>query len=64
MQKLKILLKKKMTVLKKIVGVFPSNFVNRYISFHKLMKKEHAKYPFIILNTGRAGQKGTGWWCI
>ena len=32
------------------VGVFPSNYVTRFISFHEMMHLKH-KYPFIIMNT-------------
>ena len=49
-----ILLKRKMLILKKNVGIFLSNYVNRFVNFHKLMKEKHATYPFRILNADRA----------
>ena len=42
------------------VGVFPSNYINRFISFHEMSKEK--KYPFIIMNTDRANKDGTHWW--
>ena len=43
------------------VGVFPSNYVTRFISFHEMMRLKH-KYPFIIMNTDRSDKNGTHWW--
>ena len=36
-------------VKKNFVGVFPSNYVTRFISFHKMMI-ERNRYLFIIMN--------------
>ena len=44
------------------VGVFPSNHINKFISFHKLVKDANKKYPFIIMNTDRSDKAGTHWW--
>ena len=44
------------------VGVFPSNHINKFISFHKLVKETDKKYPFIIMNTDRSDKAGTHWW--
>ena len=44
------------------VGVFPSNHINKFISFQKLVKDENKKYPFIIMNTDRSEKAGTHWW--
>ena len=44
------------------VGVFPSNHINKFISFHKLVKDADKKYPFIIMNTDRSDKAGTHWW--
>ena len=45
------------------IGVFPSNFINKFISFHSLIKdKPKVKYPFIIMNTDRSDRTGTHWW--
>ena len=45
---------------KKIVSVFPSNFVTRFISFHEMIEKNHD--PFIIMNTDRSDKNSTHWW--
>ena len=45
------------------IGVFPSNFINRFISHHSIIKnKPKVKYPFIIMNTDRPDRNGTHWW--
>ena len=43
------------------VGVFPSNYVTRFIYFHEMMRLKQ-KYPFIIMNTERSDRNGTHWW--
>ena len=43
------------------VGVFPSNYVIRFISFHEMMRFRR-KYPFVIMNTDRSDKNGTHWW--
>ena len=44
------------------VGVFPSNYINKFISFHEMAKEKSRKYPFIIMNTDRSNKDGTHWW--
>ena len=45
------------------VGVFPSNFINKFISYHSIIKnRSKVKYPFIIMNTDRSDRVGTHWW--
>ena len=45
------------------IGVFPSNYINRFISYHSIMKDRlKVKYPFIIMNTDRSDRAGTHWW--
>ena len=44
------------------VGVFPSNYINKFISFHQMAKEKTKKYPFIIMNTDRSDKAGTHWW--
>ena len=44
------------------VGVFPSNYIIKFISFHEMAKKKTKKYPFIIMNTDRSDKSGTHWW--
>ena len=46
---------------KKFVGVFPSNYVTRFISFHEMMIEKN-RYPFIIMNADHSNKKGTHWW--
>ena len=43
------------------VGVFPSNYLTRFISFHEIMRSKQ-KYPFIIMNIDRSDRNGTHWW--
>ena len=40
------------------VGVFPSNYVIRFISFHEMMRFK-PKYLFVIMNTDRSDKNGT-----
>ena len=44
-------------VKKKCIGVFPSNFVNKFINFHNMLLQSSSEYPFIIMNTDRANKK-------
>ena len=44
------------------VGVFPSNYINKFISFHEMAKEKTKKYSFIIMNTDRSDKPGTHWW--
>ena len=44
------------------VGVFPSNYIIKFISFHEMAKEKTKKYPFIIMNTDRSDKSGTHWW--
>ena len=46
---------------KKFVGVFLSNYVTRFISFHEMMIEKN-RYPFIIMNMGQSNKNGTHWW--
>ena len=43
------------------VGVFPLNYVIRFISFHEMMRFKN-KYPFVIMNTDQSDKNGTHWW--
>ena len=45
-------------------GVFASNEINYFISFHSLFKNKDAKYLFLISNIDRADRPGTHWWSI
>ena len=44
------------------VGVFPSNHTFQFVNFHNLIRRKHAPYPFMIMNTDRAGKQDTPWW--
>ena len=50
-------------IQKSFVGVFPSNFINRFINYHSIMKENlDIQYPFLMMNTDRYNKKGTHWW--
>ena len=49
-------------LLQNFVGVFPSNKMNKFLDFKKMMKGK--KYPFLIANTDRSDKQGTHWWSI
>ena len=44
------------------VGVFLSNYVVKFINFHRMMTEKKGRYPFIIINTDRSDKGGTHWW--
>ena len=46
---------------KNFVGIFPSNYVTKFISFHEMMIEKNC-YPFIIKNMDHSNKKGTHWW--
>ena len=43
---------------KNFIGIFPSNFITRFIAFHQLIKEKRGSYPFMIINTDRSNKKG------
>ena len=47
---------------KNFLGVFPSDKINKFIMFEKMMPGK--KYPFIISNTDRSDEGSTHWWSI
>ena len=49
-------------VKKLFIGIFPSNFVNRFVSFHNMISESGAKYSFVITNTDRSDKRGTNRW--
>ena len=51
-----------MTLKKNFIGIFHSNFINRFISFHDMISKSGAQYPFVIMNADGSDKKGTHWW--
>ena len=44
------------------IGVFPANYINKFINLHDILIGSDASYPFVITNTDRADKKGTYWW--
>ena len=44
------------------VGVFPSNYVVKCISFHRMIAEKKGHYPFITMNTDCSNKSGTHWW--
>ena len=44
-----------------VIGVFPSNFVTRFISFHSMLIDSGAQDPFILMNTDRSDKKDKRW---
>ena len=49
-------------IKKKFVGVFSSNYIVRFISFHNMMTESGVHYPFIIINTDQNDKKSSHWW--
>ena len=47
-------------LLKNFVGVFPSNYINKFID-HASMISDKVKYPFIIANTDVSDKPGVHW---
>ena len=44
------------------VGVFPSDYVNRFTQFHVLMEQKQSPSIIVIVNTERAGEEGEYCW--
>ena len=51
-------------LLENFVGVFPSNYMNKFINHAAMIEDKKGKFPFIIANTDRGDKKGTHWWSI
>ena len=49
-------------LLQNFVGVFPSDKMNKFLDFKKMMKGK--KYPFLIANADKSDKQGTHWWSI
>ena len=50
-------------LLENFVGVFPSNYMNKFIN-HTAMISDRGKFPFIIANTDASDKPGAHWWSI
>ena len=46
------------------VGVFPSNYINKFIDHTAMIKEKGGKYPFIMANTNASSKQGAHWWSI
>ena len=46
------------------VGVFPSNYMNKFINYAAMISAKERKYPFVIANTDDSSKGGTHWWSI
>ena len=51
-------------LLDNFVGVFSSNYMNRFINHSAMIEDKKGKYPFIIANTDASNKEGTHWWSI
>ena len=47
-------------LLDNFVGVFPSNYLNKFIN-HAAMIEDSGKFPFMIANTDSSEKPGTHW---
>ena len=50
-------------LLENFVGVFPSNYMNKFIN-HDAMISDRGKFPFVIANTDASDKPGVHWWSI
>ena len=50
-------------LLNNFVGVFPSNYMNKFIN-HAAMIEDSGKFPFIIANTDASNKPDVHWWSI
>ena len=50
-------------LLDNFVGVFPSNYMNKFIN-HVAMIEDSGKFPFIIANTDSSKKSAMHWWSI
>ena len=41
------------------VGVFPSNYMNKFINHAAMIEDKKEKYPFIIANTDKPNKRST-----
>ena len=51
-------------LLENFVGVFPSNYMNKFTNHGAIIEDKKGKFPFIIANTDSSDKKGTHWWSI
>ena len=41
-------------IKKTFVGVFPSNFITKFMTFLRMINEKSRRHPFIIMNTDRS----------
>ena len=46
------------------VGVFPSDYINKFIDHKMMISEKKGKYPFLIAKTDSFSKKRTHWWSI
>ena len=46
------------------VGVFPSNYLNKFINHAAMIEDKKGKYPFIIAEKDSSDKDGVHWWRI
>ena len=51
-------------LLNNFVGVFPSNYMNKFINHVAMIEDKEGKYPFIMANTDSDDKKGVHWWSV
>ena len=51
-------------LISNFVGVFPSNYMNKFINHEAMISAKEGKYPFVIANTDDSSKGGTHWWSI
>ena len=51
-------------LLENFVGVFLSNYMNKFINHATMIEDKKGKYPFIIANRDSSNKDGVHWWSI
>ena len=51
-------------LLNNFVGVFPSNYMNKFINHVAMIEDKEGKYSFMIANTDSDDKKGVHWWSV
>ena len=48
-------------LISNFVGVFPSNYMNKFINHEAMTSAKEGKYPFVIANTDDSSKGSTHW---
>ena len=51
-------------LLENFVGVFPSNYMNKFMNHATMIEDKKGKHPFIIANPDSSDKYGVHWWSI